>query len=214
MGPDRVTPGEATTEATIARLEQRALRRSARLEGVGLLLLGSLALIFPLVASVWLTAVLALVFVVAGLVGWLTTWARARHLSGPHAFWRFAVATLLLLAGIWMVSRLTSGPVAAARPVAALVLTIGVVFLLEGIEASLVSLSHRHLQGWGWGLINGLVTLGLGAGILTVPASRRAWLLGGLLGISFVFSGLDLLGFRIRFHGLANDGPWGGTGSD
>lgn len=125
---------------------------------VGLLLLGGPALIFPLVAAVWLTSVLALVFVVVGLVGWLMTLARARHLRGPQSFWRFAVATQLLLAGIWMVSRLSSGPVAAARPLAALVQGIEVVVLLEGIVASLVSLTHRHLQGWG--LINGLVTLG------------------------------------------------------
>jgi membrane-bound ClpP family serine protease len=87
-----------------------------------------------------------------------------------------------------------------ASQVAALALAIGVVFLLEGAVASVVALTHRHVKGWGWGLTNGLVTLVLGLMILTMKSLSLLWVLGSLVGISFLFSGLDLLTFSASFH--------------
>jgi uncharacterized membrane protein HdeD (DUF308 family) len=205
MAPDRAKQAGAAPGDSISRLEQRALRRFTLAEGAAMVTLGTLALIFPLVASVWLTGGVALVFLVAGIVSWITTLARARHLSGPHAFGRFLVATLLVLTGIWMVSQLSAGPVAATSQVAALALAAGVVFVLEGIVASLFSLSHRQIHGWGWGLANGMATLAIGGLILTIHASHLPRVLGLLVAISFLFSGLDLLGFRVRFHPLASE---------
>lgn len=172
-----------------------------------MLLLGALALIFPLVASLWLTVIVALVCLVAGVVSWITTLARARHLSGSHAFWRFVVATLLVGIGVWMLSRLTGGPAAAASQVSALALAIGVTFLVEGSTASVVSLSNRHVRGWGWGLINGVVTLGIGLLIFTLNTFALSRVLGMLVGISFLFSALDLLGFRASFHFVEGKRP-------
>lgn len=205
--PDRGSHGasqrvskEEATEAFLARRERGALRRFTLLEGGAMLLLGALAFLFPLIVSYWLTGVIAVVFVVAGVVRWITTLGRARHLSGPHAFSSFVVATLLVLSGIWMVHRLARGPATAAAPVVALALAAGVVFLLEGCVASVFSLRHRHIPGWGWGLLNGLATLTIGAGILSLKATALPRMLGLLVGISFLLSGLDLLGFHLRFH--------------
>lgn len=182
------------------KCEEIALRSFTLAEGIMMLVLGSLALIFPLVASIWVTGFVAMVFLVAGLVSWINTLARARHLSGHHTFWRLVVATLLVVSGIWMVSRLASGPVAAASQVAVLALAIGIVFLVEGAVAILVSLSHRHVRGWSWGLFNGLVTLLLGIVLLTMKGFKLVSVLGILVGVSFLFSGLDLLIFSASFH--------------
>jgi uncharacterized membrane protein HdeD (DUF308 family) len=192
--------GAPASEASRARLGQRDLRRATLAEGGVMLILGGAALLFPLVASVWLTWVVAVVFLVAGLVTGITTWSRARRLSKPHAVWRFVLATLVLLAGFWMLSELISGPTAASRQVASLARVVGLVFLLEGLAASLFSQNHRHIRGWGWGLANGLVTLALGALILSLRPSLLPWMLGTLVGVSFLFSGLDLLLFGTRFH--------------
>jgi uncharacterized membrane protein HdeD (DUF308 family) len=167
-----------------------------------MLVLGSLALLFPLMVSVWLTGVVAVVFVVAGVVRWITTLGRARHLSRVHAFSSFVMATLLVLSGIWMAARLVDAPAAGPAPVTLLALAAGLVFLLEGIMASVFSLGHRHIPGWGWGLLNGLVTLAIGAGILSLKVSALPRMLGVLVGISFLLSGLDLLGFHLRFRPL------------
>jgi uncharacterized membrane protein HdeD (DUF308 family) len=200
-GPD---PAPARRDRDAATLRTFTLA-----EGVLLLVLGVLALIFPVVASVWVTAVVALAFLVGGIVGWVNSLARSRRLRTAITFWRLVVATLFLVTGIWMVSQLSAGPVAAARQVAALALAIGVVFLLEGIVAILMALSHRHVHGWGWGLTNGIVTLILGILILTMKAFNLLWVLGMLVGISFLFSGLDLLTFSASFHTASEEGEAG-----
>jgi uncharacterized membrane protein HdeD (DUF308 family) len=197
---DHSTPQATTPEDAMAWRELRTPRRATLLEGGVMVVLGAASLVFPLVASVWLTGVVALVFLVAGLVSGVTTAARARRLTGPHAFWRLLLATLLVVAGLWMVGQLTSGPGAASRQVGILARGTGLVFLLEGLAASLFALNHRRIRGWGWGLLNGLGTLALGALILLLPLGRLPWLLGILVGMSFLFSGLDLLLFSSRFH--------------
>jgi len=193
------SPGDSNIDAG-----ESSLRIFTLAEGILMLVLGTLALIFPLVASVWVTGVVALVFLVAGLISWINTLGRARQLDALHTFWRLVVATLLLLLGIWMVGRLASGPAAAASQVAGLAQAIGVVFLVEGAVATMVSLSNRQVRGWGWGLVNGLVTLLLGVFMLTMKAFSLVWVLGVLVGISFLFSGVDLLTFSASFHSTPN----------
>jgi uncharacterized membrane protein HdeD (DUF308 family) len=180
--------------------EAAALRGITIAEGVLLLVLGILALLFPVLASFWVTAVVAFGFLVGGIVGWINGLSRSRRLGAGLTFWRLVIATLFLVAGLSMIRTLAAGPLAAAVPVASLALAIGVVFLLEGIVAILVSLSHRQLRGWGWGLANGVVTLVLGLLILTMKFWNLPWVLGTLVGISFVFSGIDLLAFGVSFH--------------
>jgi len=82
----------------------------------------------------------------------------------------------------------------------ALASAIGVVFLVEGAVTAIISLSNRMMRGWGWGLANGLVTLVLGLMILTMSPAGMLSVIGLLVGISFLFSGFDLLGFSSRFH--------------
>jgi uncharacterized membrane protein HdeD (DUF308 family) len=49
-----------------------------------------------------------------------------------------------------------------------------------------------------------MATLAIGGLIQTMKPSQLPWRLGLLGGISFLFSGLDLLGFRVRFHHMAS----------
>jgi uncharacterized membrane protein HdeD (DUF308 family) len=99
-----------------------------------------------------------------------------------------------------MVLQFKSGVVPAALQVKALATAIGIVFLAEGVVMAIVSLSHRATRGWGWGLANGIVTLLLGVLILTMSPAGLLSVIGLLVGISFLFSGFDLLGFSTRFH--------------
>jgi len=50
-----------------------SLRAFTLAEGVLLLVLGLLALLFPLIASAWVTLVVAVAFLVGGIVGWINT---------------------------------------------------------------------------------------------------------------------------------------------
>ena len=202
MAPNHSELNSTASDAGRLARDNAALRTFTLGEGVVMLVLGFLALIFPAIASLWVTAVVAIGFLVGGIVGWVNTLARAPRLSAAIGFWRLTVASLFLVTGIWMVRQLTGGPGGAARQVAALALAIGVVFLVEGAVATVVALSHRQVKGWGWGLTNGIVTLILGLMILTMKELSLLWVLGTLVGISFLFSGLDLLTFSASFHSL------------
>ena len=176
------------------------LRAFTLFEGVLMLVLGVLALVFPILASVWVTTVVAVAFLVGGIVGWINNLMRAKQLSRWLTFWRLVVSTVFVVAGVSMIQQLGAGPAGVVLPVASLSLAIGIVFLVEGAVASVVSLAHREIKGWGWGLLNGLITLILGGLILSLPAASLLSVLGILVGISFLFSGIDLLSFSASFH--------------
>ena len=85
--------------------------------------------------------------------------------------------------------------------VGVMVASVVVVVMVEGVVAAIVSLSHTRQAGWGWGLANGLVTLVLGLLILSMKPAGLLSVIGILVGISFLFSGVDLLVFSAGFHG-------------
>jgi uncharacterized membrane protein HdeD (DUF308 family) len=177
-----------------------SLRTFTIAEGILLLVLGVLALLFPVIASAWVTVVVALAFLVGGIIGWVNNLNRSRTLSRWHCFWRLVVSTLFLVTGVWIIQQFSAGLVPAAAQVAALAFAIGIVFFVEGVVAIIVSLSHTEMPGWGWGLANGIVTLILGLIIVTMKAGGLLTVLGILVGISFLFSGIDLLVFSAAFH--------------
>jgi len=182
------------------QLELSSLRSFTIAEGIVLLVLGILALLFPVMASAWVTVILALAFLIGGIFGWINSLNRSRRLSRWHCFWRLVVSTLFLVTGAWIIQQFSAGIIPAATQVAALAFAIGVVFLVEGVVAGIVALSHRQMAGWGWGLANGVVTFVLGLIIVSMKAAGLLSVLGILVGISFLFSGIDLLVFSAAFH--------------
>ena len=185
-------------------LDLGSLRSFTIAEGILLLVLGVLALLFPVIASAWVTVVVALAFLVGGIFGWINSLARSSRLTRWHCFWRLVVSTLFVVTGGWIIQQFSAGLVPAAAQVAALAYAIGIVFLVEGVVAAIVALTHRAMAGWGWGLANGIVTLLLGLIIVTMKTGGLLTVLGLLVGISFLFSGIDLLMFSAAFHAPAD----------
>ncbi|MFM8605345.1 MAG: HdeD family acid-resistance protein [Cyanobium sp.] len=197
-----LTPTEASSRPERLANELDKLRGLTQTEGILLIVLGVLALGFPLIASAWVTVMVALAFLIGGILGWIDNLRRARWQSRATSFWRLVIATLSLVAGLWILSQFGSGLVPAARQIAALARALGIIFLFEGVFSTILSLSHRSVAGWGWGLANGLVTALLGVLILTMNSAGLLSVLGLLVGISFLFSGFDLLRFGTRLHQL------------
>jgi uncharacterized membrane protein HdeD (DUF308 family) len=168
-------------------------------EGILLIILGVLALIFPVIASVWVTGVIAVVFLVGGVVGWISNLARSKRMGRWICFWRLVVSTLFIVAGASMISNFRS-PADAAEQVATLSLTIGIVFLVEGVVAFFNGLSHSKRPGAGWAIANGVITFILGLVIVTLKFWGLLWVLGALVGISFLFSGIDLIALSSTIH--------------
>ena len=168
-------------------------------EGILLIILGIIALIFPVLASVWVTGVIAVVFLVGGVVGWISNLARSKRMGRWICFWRLVVSTLFIVAGASMISNFRS-PADAAEQVATLSLAIGIVFLVEGVVAFFNGLSHSNRPGAGWAVANGVITFILGLLIVTLKFWGLLWVLGVLVGISFLFSGIDLIALSSTIH--------------
>jgi len=168
-------------------------------EGILLIILGVIALIFPVIASVWVTGVIAVVFLVGGVVGWISNLARSKRMGRWICFWRLVVSTLFIVAGASMISNFRS-PADAAEQVATLSLAIGIVFLVEGVVAFFNGLSHSNRPGAGWAIANGVITFILGLLIVTLKFWGLLWVLGVLVGISFLFSGIDLIALSSTIH--------------
>ncbi|MBL6798543.1 MAG: DUF308 domain-containing protein [Synechococcus sp. BS307-5m-G39] len=168
-------------------------------EGILLIVLGILALVFPVIASFWTTGVIAVLFLVGGLVGWISNLARSGRMGRWICFWRLVVSTLFIVAGASMIGNFRD-PAEAAQQVAAFALAIGIVFLVEGVVAFFSGLAHANRPGAGWAIANGVITFILGLLIVTLKFWGLLWVLGTLVGISFLFSGLELIVFSSSMH--------------
>jgi len=143
-----------------------------------------------------------MLFLVGGILAWIVTLTRARDLDRWSYFWKLVVTTLFLVAGGSMISGFRD-PAQASQHVATLALAIGIVFLAVGLVALVTGLRYSRLPRTGWAIANGVITYVLGILILTVKFWGLPRVLGTLVGISFIFSGIDLLAFGSAMHGLA-----------
>ena len=165
--------------------------------GVLLIVLGILALVFPVLASVWTVAVVGVLFLIGGLVGWISNLVRAGRMGRWVCFWRLVVSTLFIVAGGSILKDLRQD---SLEQVAVFALAIGIVFLVEGVVAFFSGLINSSRPGAGWAIANGVITFILGLLIVTLKFWGLLWVLGTLVGISFLFSGIDLIAFSSSLH--------------
>jgi len=127
------------------------------------------------------------------IVGWMLIFSGLLHLalafSGgqPRAvIGEILLALLYGFIGYYLLSRPGVG-------LAALTAAITVYLFLEGILEFVLSYMLRPLPGAGWLLLDGIVTLALAVFVVSTWSSSQSWLLGTLVGISMLFSGVTRL---------------------
>ena len=155
-----------------------------------LALLGGLAIAAPWVASTVIATICGVALVVAGvsqlgMAAGTWTW---------RGFWlTLACGVLSLVAGTAMIAIPVEG-------VHVLVTFLGIVILFEAAAKLAAAFSLPRDLPWGWLLADGLVTALLGGILLMSPAAQSGVLLGILVGINLLSSGLALAmsGFWLR----------------
>ena len=140
-----------------------------------------------------------MLFLIGGVVGWISNLARSGRMGRWICFWRLVVSTLFIVAGASMIGNFRD-PAEAAQQVAVFALAIGIVFLVEGVVAFLSGLANSSRPGAGWAIANGVITFILGLLIVTLKFWGLLWVLGTLVGISFLFSGIELIAFSSTLH--------------
>jgi uncharacterized membrane protein HdeD (DUF308 family) len=163
--------------------------------GILMFICGILAISLPLASSIGIVIVLA----------WLILFAGIAHLFfafHSHSFgavlWQVLLAIVYGIAGIYMLMHPLLG-------VLSLTLLLAVFLLVEGILEITLYFRIRRVRHAGWVLFDGIVTLILGIFIWAQWPSSSVWVIGTLVGISLIFSGISrfMLALAVRHTSAA-----------
>ncbi len=154
--------------------------------GAGLILVGALAILLPGVATLAATILLGWLFVAAGVIGLIAVFTAG--VAAPGYVWELLAALVALIAG----ALLLANPIAGA---VTLTIILAAYLFALGITKVMTALRYRQIvpNAWGLMLFTALVDIALGIVIVAGLAGGAVWLLGLLIGIEFVFTGLALI---------------------
>ena len=199
-----MAPEQSLSPADVRSAVSAAIHRHWGLflgEGIVLILLGTLAVLIPELASVAATVVFGWILLLSGVVGLIATF-RAR--GSPGFVWSLISAILGIAAGVLLLSM----PVRGALTLTAVLIAF---LLIEGVATVLFALEHRKGASgrWSWVLTSGIVDLVLGLMLLAGLPGTAVWALGLLIGINMIFGGWSLvwMALHARSEVMATTAP-------
>ena len=110
--------------------------------------------------------------------------------SGGRVILEIILGLLYIVAGIYILMN-------PLRGLLALTLVIACFLVVYGIFALVLAFQLRPLAGWGWVLFDAIVTILLGVLIWLHWPINSEWVIGTLVGISLIISGVSRLGFSM-----------------
>jgi len=154
-------------------------------EGIILLILGTVAILVPVIASVAATIFFGSLLLVSGSVGLIATLRAGRV---PGFAWSLLSALVAIAAGIVLLWWPVQGTLS-------LTVVLIAFLLMDGILTILYALDHRRaLTGrWRWMLVSGILDLVLGVMLFVFLPGTALWALGLLIGIDLLFGGWALI---------------------
>jgi uncharacterized membrane protein HdeD (DUF308 family) len=158
--------------------------------GILMFICGILAVALPLASSIGIVIVLAWLILFAGI--WHLIFAFHSHGVGA-VVWQVLLGLAYGIAGIYMLMNPLLG-------VISLTLVLAIFLLFEGILELALYFRIRRVRHAGWVLFDGIITLVLGILIWVHWPSSSVWVIGTLVGISLMFSGISrvMLALAIR----------------
>jgi uncharacterized membrane protein HdeD (DUF308 family) len=148
-----------------------------------LILTGLFAIAVPMVAGVAVTAIVAWLIVLGGL---LHLWM-AFHVRGTGAhIWQVLVGIAYLATGVYILLHPLAGLIG-------LTVVLAVYLLLNGLFELALAMKIRPLPGSGLMLVDAILSLLLAGMIWWRLPSAATWAVGLLVGIAILFSGISRL---------------------
>ena len=158
--------------------------------GTLLVIFGILAIGSPFLAAIAVSAVLAWLIVLAGVVHLIV----AFHAHGAGSLiWKLLVGLAYVSFGVYLIMHPVLG-------VTSLTLLLACLFLIEGILDIFLFFKMRSMRGSSWVLTDGIITLLLGLMIYRQWPSSSVWAIGTLVGVSLISSGVTrvMLSLAVR----------------
>lgn len=185
-------PLEAAAAAMREAMRETVKRYSLwyLLQGILMVAVGVLALIYPVIASVGVVFLLAWILILSGIVQGIGL-IGARQV--PHFWLQLISVVLSIVVGLLLLRHPESGLLVFS------VLLI-VYFMVEGMAKVIFALTIRPFPNWGWLLAAGLVSIALAVYLWANLTVISEWILGFLLGIQLLVEGaaLTYLAWRVR----------------
>jgi uncharacterized membrane protein HdeD (DUF308 family) len=144
---------------------------------------GVLAIGLPMIAGIAVTAIVGWLLVFNGLFHLAFAWRAERPAA---VLWQILLGFLYAAIGLYIVT----SPVAG---LASLTLAIALYLFFEGVLEFMLWSRLRAIPGSGWLIVDGIITFVLAVMIWSTWPSSAAWVVGTLIGISILFSGITRL---------------------
>ncbi len=178
IAPTPLTPDSDNRDQIV-----RAHRGRFTVLGIILIVLGLLAILFPLIASIAAKTMVGWFFLFTGAAVLFNAF-QARDWSS--ALWSGAVGVLHLAVGVYLAFFPLTGLVG-------LTLLVGIMFLVQGGFEAAIALQHRPRRGWVWLAFSGVASVILGVLLIAGLPGTALWALGLLLGLNFLTSGMSFI---------------------
>ena len=161
--------------------------------GVAMAVVGLLALLFPVAATLAVVVMVGWLLILAGAV---TIWdAFTVEGTGPF-FGELLIGLLKLAFGVYLLRHPDVSMVA-------LTLLLAAVFMIDGAIQVALAFELRPMDGWVWMLVAGLVAIVVGLLIASELPGISLVALGIYLGISFLCTGIARIMVSRRLSALA-----------
>jgi uncharacterized membrane protein HdeD (DUF308 family) len=179
----------ATSLVTIAK---QSIGWSIALSAL-MILAGLLAIVAPMAAGIAVTVVVGWLLVFSGAAHLVFAW----HTRTTGAFiWELLLGIAYILVGAYVLRNPVAG-------LASLTLALAIYLLAEGILELVMSFRLRPMAGSTWLLLDGIITLILAILIWRSWPSSGPWVIGTLVGISMLFSGVSRLMLSLAARSVA-----------
>jgi uncharacterized membrane protein HdeD (DUF308 family) len=157
-----------------------------------MLVAGTLAIVMPPAAGIAVLAVVAWLLVLSGAAHLIFAW----HTRTAGAMiWELLLGAVYIVVGVYALLHPVAG-------LASLTLFLAAYLLVEAILELILSFSLRPMPGSNWLLFDGVITLILAVLIWKSWPSSTEWVIGTLVGISMLFSGIARLSLSLAARGV------------
>jgi uncharacterized membrane protein HdeD (DUF308 family) len=144
-----------------------------------LILLGLIAVAFPLITTIAAKIFLGWLFLISGLVQIIHAFSTKKW---SEFFLNVLVGALYIFAGGWLAFFPLTG-------ILTLTLLLALMFIFQGLMEAGMAFRLRPLEGWVWMLIAGIIAGAVGVMILAKLPSSAVWAIGLLVGVNMISSG-------------------------
>jgi uncharacterized membrane protein HdeD (DUF308 family) len=159
-----------------------------------LIIFGFLAIALPMATSLGVVLILTWLIIASGVFQFIHAF---QSQGAGSVIWKLLVAVVYLFAGVYFLLHPMLG-------LASFTLALAFFFLVEGVMDLVAYFQNRHLDGAGWILLDGVVTVILGLLVWRHWPSSSRWVIGTLVGISMIMTGTTRLMISLAARRLRN----------